>query len=434
MKWYAFFVAIFCIARSVTAGGNIVEEFLRHLEPVKIEGPFNINLNEEQISIQGSVDTLVINGLSDFIVNRWFVDAANSKIEFDLSLAKLVSTGHYTIDGVLINFFPLQGSGNFNIKVKDVRLTGHIQIEGNGRNGISVQEILLDTRFGELTSQLDNIGEQSDLDTMNEILGVVLVDLFYQHEKLIKTVLCESIKSDINRYLLANSMAHSLILGTVFPLEQDIPKPEQRIIRDISDVVDKLFSNIRINATEGGWDPIRLPSDSAVFSITLFGATANGQVSVSNARLGGFSTIHRTGPCTFELVALQNKAEAVVFVGGNDIELGVDIKWGFSIFNTNLQIEMIVRHVDLMISVMVNTETFEVTLQELLLNEIGTVKITIGGIPGGGSDVISQRLSLISNLVKDSLIYAFQEALRPSVEELVTGPALSSFLAENLKF
>lgn len=63
-----------------------------------------------------------------------------------------------------------------------------------------------------------------------------------------------------------------------------------------------------------------------------------------------------------------------------------------------------------------------------------TVKITIGGIPGGGSDVISQRLSLISNLVKDSLIYAFQEALRPSVEELVTGPALSSFLAENLKF
>lgn len=67
---------------------------------------------------------------------------------------------------------------------------------------------------------MDNIGEQSDLDTMNEILGVVLVDLFYQHEKLIKTVLCESIKSDINRYLLANSMAHSLILGTVFPLEQ----------------------------------------------------------------------------------------------------------------------------------------------------------------------------------------------------------------------
>lgn len=103
----------------------------------------------------------------------------------------------------------------------------------------------------------------------------------------------------------------------------------------------------------------------------MFGATANGQVSVSNARLGGFSTIHRTGPCTLEVVALQNKAEAVVFVGGNDIELGVDIKWGFSIFNTNLQIEMIVRHVDLMISVMVNTETFEVALQELLLNEIG---------------------------------------------------------------
>ncbi|KAI9552764.1 hypothetical protein GHT06_020644 [Daphnia sinensis] len=432
MKWYTLFIAISCIARSVTADGNTVEEFLRHLKPVKIDGPFDINLNEEQISLQGSVDTLVINGLSEFIVNRWFVDAANSKIEFDLSLAKLISTGHYIIDGILINFFPLQGSGNFNINVKDVRLTGHIQVERNAQNGIFVQEITFDTRFGELTSQLDNLGEQSDKDAMNEILGVVLVDLFYQHEKLIKSVLCESIKSGINQYLLANSMAHSLILGAVFPIEQDIPKPESR--RDINGIVDKLFSNIRINATEGGWDPIRLPSDSAAFSITLFGATANGQVSVSNARLGGFSTIHRTGPCTLDIAALQKTAEAVVYVGGNDIELGVDIQWGFSVFNTNLQIELIVRHVDLMINVVVNTNTFEVVLQEFLLNEIGTVKITVGGIPGGGSDVISQRLSLISNLVKDSLIYAFQEALRPGVEELVTGPAISDFLAENLKF
>ena len=63
--------------------------------------------------IQGSVDSLVINGLSGFIVNRWFVDAAKSKIEFDLSLANLFSTGRYNIDGVLIHFFPLRGSGNY---------------------------------------------------------------------------------------------------------------------------------------------------------------------------------------------------------------------------------------------------------------------------------------------------------------------------------
>jgi hypothetical protein len=61
-----------------------------------------------------------------------------------------------------------------------------------------------------------------------------------------------------------------------------------------------------------------------------------------------------------------------------------------------------------------------------------TIKITIGGIPGGGSDIISNRLSLVSNLVKDSLIYAFQEALKPSVEQIVTGPALRNFLAKEL--
>jgi hypothetical protein len=41
-------------------------------------------------------------------------------------------------------------------------------------------------------------------------------------------------------------------------------------------------------------------------------------------------------------------------------------------------------------------------------------------------------LTLVSNLVKDSLIYAFQEALKPSVEKLISGPAFQSFLAEEL--
>lgn len=61
----------------------------------------------------------------------------------------------------------------------------------------------------------------------------------------------------------------------------------------------------------------------------------------------------------------------VVFVGGNDIELGVDFMWGVSIFKTNLQIEMIVRHVDLMVDIIVDTETFQVTLAQFVLNEIG---------------------------------------------------------------
>lgn len=61
----------------------------------------------------------------------------------------------------------------------------------------------------------------------------------------------------------------------------------------------------------------------------------------------------------------------VVYVGGNDIELGVDIMWGVGIFKTNLQIEMIVRHVDLMVDIIADTETFAVTLSQFLLNEIG---------------------------------------------------------------
>lgn len=99
----------------------------------------------------------------------------------------------------------------------------------------------------------------------------------------------------------------------------------------------------------------------------------NGEVSISNLRIGGFSTIHRTGECELTPRPTQDQAEVVVFVGGNDIVIGVDFMWGVGVFKTNLQIELLVRHVDLMIDVILNTETFEVILNNFLLNEIGLV-------------------------------------------------------------
>lgn len=126
--------------------------------------------------------------------------------------------------------------------------------------------------------------------------------------------------------------------------------------------------------------------------------------------------------------------------------------WSAGIFKANLQIEMIVEHVDLMVNIIVDSATNSTSLGEFLLNEIGyfifiyfqdeillikilkiyrTVKITIGGIPGGGSDVISNRISLLSNLVKDSLIFAFQEALRPMAEKAIKGSMVRNLLAEH---
>ena len=42
-----------------------------------------------------------------------------------------------------------------------------------------------------------------------------------------------------------------------------------RITKNINDVVDKIFSSIRINATKGGWDPITLRPESDTFSVTV---------------------------------------------------------------------------------------------------------------------------------------------------------------------
>lgn len=101
----------------------------------------------------------------------------------------------------------------------------------------------------------------------------------------------------------------------------------------------------------------------------MFGATLNGKVAISNARIGGFSTIHRTGPCS--AIIRPNTKEATIYVGGNDIEIGVDFMWSAGIFKANLQIEMIVEHVDLMVNIIVDSATNSTSLGEFLLNEIG---------------------------------------------------------------
>lgn len=49
------------------------------------------------------------------------------------------------------------------------------------------------------------------------------------------------------------------------------------------------------------------------------------------------------------------------------------------------------------------------------------VKFSIDGIPGGGSATITNRITALSNLVKDSLTYAFQEAIRKVLESLIAG-------------
>ena len=49
-----------------------------------------------------------------------------------------------------------------------------------------------------------------------------------------------------------------------------------------------------------------------------------------------------------------------------------------------------------------------------------------------GSKSISNLLNVVSNSVKDTLLYAFQEALRPLIESIITGPGAVSFMTEYL--
>jgi hypothetical protein len=63
------------------------------------------------------------------------------------------------------------------------------------------------------------MGNESD-GTINEILSVVLVDLFYQYEKEYKAMASESIKKSINQHLATKKIFRDFILGYLTPVKQ----------------------------------------------------------------------------------------------------------------------------------------------------------------------------------------------------------------------
>lgn len=73
--------------------------------------------------------------------------------------------------------------------------------------------------------------------------------------------------------------------------------------------------------------------------------------------------------CTSEI--RPSRTSVVVFVGGNDIEIGLDVGISIGPIKLTIQVELIVRHVDLKVNVAVNTNDLSITLDEFLLNEIG---------------------------------------------------------------
>ena len=61
----------------------------------------------------------------------------------------------------------------------------------------------------------------------------------------------------------------------------------------------------------------------------------------------------------------------MLFLGSNDILLGVDVSFGAGILRANIELELVVSHVSLMVSVRVIGAGTEIRLRDFKLNEIG---------------------------------------------------------------
>jgi len=221
----------------------------------------------------------------------------------------------------------------------------------------------------------------------------------------------------------ANIQGENIADGFVVQLQNILRDSLTKVSQDeragFNDTVDNLLAQLRSSIREGGLDPIRLASDSDTFTVNLYNQPLEGLFEISNVRVGGLSTVHRTGACSLNSVILTTRA--VIDFGANDFLLGLDINLGVGIIRTNIQIEIVISHLSMLVDATLTTATGRLKLNDFRLNEIGTVRLNIKGIPMA-SKKISNILSTAFNSIKDSLTYAFQELLRPIIDSIITTP------------
>lgn len=129
--------------------------------------------------------------------------------------------------------------------VKNIRVSGTIEVDQSNKRDIAVKGLVLDIQFGSsavilfcyllkqnkkrnkswslkyvgFQIKLENEAHESN-DMVNEILSVVMVDFYYQYENTIKSEISKAVEHVINQYLDANKYFHAIILNNILPTQQ----------------------------------------------------------------------------------------------------------------------------------------------------------------------------------------------------------------------
>ncbi|KAI9554429.1 hypothetical protein GHT06_019701 [Daphnia sinensis] len=375
-----------------------------------------VNFTSADAELLLQVDNTWVTHLAEFIVESVETNMVRLTMELQLSLPNFNIDGHYAMDGMLVNLFPLYGAGNYFVHVFNVSLGG-----GAGLSmGVppQIRDLHLDFTFQALEVNFENLlggGSLEELiETVINELAKEVVDAVWA---IINEPFCQLIEDQINQ-ALANmggegSEAYDMALI-----------PETKEVGNANAYLDEVLAELRqVLYQTPGIDPKTLPD--------AYTEISGGHAAIYNGWLIGLSSIHRSGDATLDYggryITFNGSAGYSNMQAGYKVQVEV---WGTGV---NAEAFALIRSLDFFFSFKIDILSGAVTVNDFNIYNIGEIDIEINGLApfDWAFEAIAE---LIIQTIKDDLAETIStvilELLRQAVENNPPPPPPTALISQ----
>lgn len=400
------------IVRQLMLNGT---ENIPPLDPFFIEYLL-VNFTSADADLLLQVDNTLVTHLAEFVVESVQTNMVRLTMELQLSLPKFNIDGHYAMDGMLLNLFPLYGAGNYFVHVSNVSLGG-----GAGLSmGVppQIRDLHLDFTFQSLEVNFENLlggGSLEELiETVINELAKEVVDAVWA---IINEPFCQLIEEQINQALanMGGERSEAYAMALI---------PETKEVGNANAYLDEVLAELRqVLYQTPGIDPKTLPD--------AYTEISGGHAAIYNGWLIGLSSIHRSADATLDYggryITFNGSAGYSNMQAGYKVQVEV---WGTGV---NAEAFALIRSLDFFFSFKIDVLSGEVTVNDFNIYNIGQIDIEINGLApfDWAFEAIAE---LIIKTIKDDLAETIStvilELLRQAVESNPPPPPPAALISQ----
>ncbi|XP_046650542.1 uncharacterized protein LOC124341645 [Daphnia pulicaria] len=359
-----------------------------------------VNFESQDANLLLQVDNTWVTHMAEFIIENISTNMVRLTMELALSLPNFNIDGHYAMDGLIMNLFPLYGSGNYYVHVFDVSLGG-----GAGLSmGVppQIRDLHLDFTFQSLEVKFENLLGGGSLETVIETaINELAKDVVDAVWAIINEPFCQLIEDTINQ-ALANMGGE----GTDSPALAD-----SKEVGNANAYLDEVLAELRqVLYQTPGVDPKTLPD--------AYTEISGGHAAIYNGWLIGLSSIHRSADATLDyagrFITFNGSAGYTNMQAGYRVQVEV---WGTG---PDAEAFALIRSVDFFFSFKIDAITGAVTVNDFNIYNIGQIDIEINGL--APFDWAFESIAeLIIKTIKDDLSQTISTVILELLRQVVEG-------------